>query len=231
LWHFDEFEGDTVFHDDCGFNNTLIAYNGALTTGGGRPGLLNQIMIIPDNASLNLGQTKQFMAIGYDQGDKEVPITPIWTATGGTITFKDDSVKKTMLGDSVTALYTALESGNHIVVCTDSTSGIADTARVNVIRTGVLSNVVSPDEFKLFQNYPNPFRTETKIHFSVKKNCHVYLKVVDLLGQEIAVLANSQFIAGMHEVVFNGKEFPSGLYYYRISMNGFYDTKKMILLD
>jgi hypothetical protein len=230
LWHFDELEGDTVFHDDCGYNNLLIGYNGAHASGGGNLGLLNQIIITPDNASLYIGQSQQFSAIGYDQGDNEVSITPIWTATGGTIATGESTVKKTLHDNSVSAVYTALETGNHIVVCTDSSSGIADTAQVSVISTGVLSDVVSPDEFKLFQNHPNPFNTETTIHFNVKQNCHVYMNVVDLLGREIAVLANSQFTPGIHEIVFNGRELPPGLYYYTIRMNSFYDMKRMVLI-
>lgn len=85
--------------------------------------------------------------------------------------------------------------------------------------------------FSLYQNYPNPFSKETLIRFEVEKTCHIILKVFDFHGREIAELANSQFSPGMHEVVFDGQGLRSGLYFYTIRMKGFYDMKKMILME
>ena len=195
------------------------------------PPHLASIIVSPSNVNLQVGGTQEFTATGKDQyGTNYDEFTPEWTATGGTITPGGDNPIKTLPSDSFTAIYTALETGDHIVVCTDSASGIADTAQVHVTSSGILPNGELPDKFILFQNFPNPFNSETTIHFNVKQTCHVSLKVVNLLGREIAVLANSRFTPGIHEVVFDGRELSSGLYFYTIRMKGFYDIKKMILM-
>jgi hypothetical protein len=100
-----------------------------------------------------------------------------------------------------------------------------------------------PDNFFLFQNYPNSFNPSTKIKFTIQippvssplvkgrtKEGFVSLKVYDVLGNEIATLVNEEKPAGTYEVEFNGAGLTSGIYYYRLESNGFVQTKKMILL-
>lgn len=83
--------------------------------------------------------------------------------------------------------------------------------------------------YGLFQNYPNPFNPETVIRYSINDNRFVTLKVFDILGNEIRTLVNGIQRAGSHEVIFNGKELASGIYYYRLDTEGYSETKKMIL--
>lgn len=85
-------------------------------------------------------------------------------------------------------------------------------------------------DFSLMQNYPNPFNPNTKITFDMKKESKVSLKVYDALGREIAVLINEIKPAGHHTVNFDGKDFTSGVYFYKLNIDGFVQTKKMILL-
>lgn len=95
--------------------------------------------------------------------------------------------------------------------------------------------VGAPAEFYLTQNYPNPFNPSTTINIqsaegSLKYN-NVSLKVYDVLGNEIAVLINGKLPAGYYEVEFNGADFPSGMYLYKLEANGkLIDTKRMMLL-
>ena len=88
-----------------------------------------------------------------------------------------------------------------------------------------------PVRFELFQNYPNPFNPETTISFTVKIGCHVTLKVFNLLGREVAVPVNKQLEPGLYKVKFLGRDLPSGLYFYTIRMNDFFDVKKMVILE
>ncbi|MBC8185343.1 Ig-like domain-containing protein [candidate division KSB1 bacterium] len=181
------------------------------------PWELKIIDVTPPEVTLNVNDQQQFLANGYDTQGNEIPITPAWSASGGSIT--------------PGGLYTATTVGDFIVTASVEDDSVTGTASVHVTSTGVLPNGELPDKFELFQNFPNPFNPETTIGFNVKITCHVSLKVVGLLGQEIAVLANSQFTPGMHEVKFDGQELPSGLYFYEIRMKGFYDIKKMLLLE
>lgn len=90
------------------------------------------------------------------------------------------------------------------------------------------SNIVT--EYLLEQNYPNPFNPLTAIFYSVKDAGLVSLKVFDILGREVAVLVNDIKDAGNHSVEFNASDLPSGVYIYTLQVNGYTNSKKMLLL-
>jgi hypothetical protein len=95
-----------------------------------------------------------------------------------------------------------------------------------------------PKEFSLSQNYPNPFNPSTKIKFEIPLSPlsergvggFVTLKIYDLLGREVATLVNEQLQPGKYEVDFDGTNYPSGVYIYRLQSDTFTDSRKMILL-
>jgi photosystem II stability/assembly factor-like uncharacterized protein len=80
------------------------------------------------------------------------------------------------------------------------------------------------------QNYPNPFNPATVISFQVKMNSKVTLRIYDAMGREIQTLMNENMQPGMYDVKFDGSQLPSGVYYYKMVMDGFTETKKMILI-
>jgi len=95
---------------------------------------------------------------------------------------------------------------------------------------GVTQTSIQPLSFHLSQNYPNPFNPETTIRFDVKERTRVVLKVYDMMGREVLTLVDSEYDQGRHHITFNSSRVTSGLYFYRIRMGDFCDTKKMILL-
>ncbi|MBL1213142.1 MAG: T9SS type A sorting domain-containing protein [Ignavibacteriae bacterium] len=95
---------------------------------------------------------------------------------------------------------------------------------------GVNDDLGIPDEFQLNQNYPNPFNPTTNISFSLPSNADVKLTVFSLLGQEVAVLADGLYNAGLHTVSFDAANLNSGIYLYKIESNTFSMTRKMLLL-
>jgi hypothetical protein len=100
-----------------------------------------------------------------------------------------------------------------------------------------LSNMI-PEYYSLQQNYPNPFNPTTKIKFTVANgfpirtfgNDKVVLKVLDVLGREVATLVNEKLNPGTYEVTFDGSNYPSGVYFYQLRNENFIETKKLILL-
>ena len=95
-------------------------------------------------------------------------------------------------------------------------------------------DVPAPVEFALDQNYPNPFNPSTKIAFRLAVDSKVTLKVFDILGQEVATLLNTNFVAGGHSVTFDASALNSGVYLYRLESTGVDGSnniavKKMIL--
>lgn len=87
-----------------------------------------------------------------------------------------------------------------------------------------------PNKFDLSQNYPNPFNPSTNIRYDIPKNSFVQLIVFDLLGRKIETLVNEKQTTGIYEVSFNGGNMTSGIYFYKLSADGFSETKKMMLL-
>ena len=87
-----------------------------------------------------------------------------------------------------------------------------------------------PTDFRLYQNYPNPFNPATTIQYSIPERCNVSIKVYDLLGKEVALLADGQKNRGTYKINFTSNELASGVYIYRIIAGSFNGTKKMLLL-
>ncbi len=99
----------------------------------------------------------------------------------------------------------------------------------------VIKVEIVPAKFELYQNYPNPFNPLTKIQYQATIYSYITLKVYDVLGNEVATLVDEYKPAGSYEVEFNSsfgiKHLVSGIYFYRIKVGSFIQTKKMILLQ
>ncbi len=90
--------------------------------------------------------------------------------------------------------------------------------------------IIVPTEITLFQNYPNPFNPSTKISYQLPNRAQVTLRVFDLLGREVKTLANEEKQAGYYETEFDASNLSSGVYLYRISINDFVKTMKMMVV-
>ena len=95
---------------------------------------------------------------------------------------------------------------------------------------GVESEITVPEEYVLYQSYPNPFNPSTTIKYSVPNSEVVSLKVYDILGREVAVLLDEYKTAGTYSIDFNASRFASGVYFYQLNSGSFVETKKMILM-
>ena len=85
-------------------------------------------------------------------------------------------------------------------------------------------------EYALHQNYPNPFNPETNITFDLVENGNVTLSVYNLMGQQVATLVNGLQEAGRHTISFDATSLPSGVYLYKLDVNGLSFDKKMVLM-
>ena len=85
-------------------------------------------------------------------------------------------------------------------------------------------------DFRLSQNFPNPFNPSTTIEFDLPKSEFVELKVYNILGKEVSTLVSNKLNQGNHTYTFDGRNLASGIYYYQIEAGDFHQVKKMILL-
>ncbi|MBS1552054.1 MAG: T9SS type A sorting domain-containing protein, partial [Bacteroidetes bacterium] len=90
--------------------------------------------------------------------------------------------------------------------------------------------------FRLFQNFPNPFNPETKINYELLSDAKIVMRIYDINGKELLTLLNEKQSPGLHTVNFSGKNLTSGVYFYKLtatSLNSsltFSETRKMLLV-
>ena len=161
-----------------------------------------------------------------------------------------DNLNGTIIGLNGTILHTT-DGGNNWLQCesvtrntlrgicfTDSNNGTVIGEEGTLLHTtngGISFINVSPTSsrsvnFELFQNYPNPFNPETTIDYQLPHTGLVILKIYDILGREIKTLINETQIAGKHSVSFTAGQLSNGVYFYQLSLDGFRNVKKMLLL-
>ncbi|MDO8469573.1 MAG: T9SS type A sorting domain-containing protein [bacterium] len=110
----------------------------------------------------------------------------------------------------------------------DGTRNEVEPIQINMGPTSVAE--VVPLEFALEQNYPNPFNPSTTIRFTVPVTGPVTLKVYDLVGREVAMLADEVMQAGAYERTFDASGLASGVYVYRLQSGGNVATQRMTLM-
>jgi hypothetical protein len=138
----------------------------------------------------------------------------VWSQTSNSWQLVNASVNTS----TKTVTFTSSTLGNYYAL-TGSTS-VTEVSEANSIPTGYL----------LQQNYPNPFNPTTVISYSLPVAGNVSLKIYDILGNEVAKLAQGYKNAGNYTVIFDGKNLASGIYLYRLESGNFVAVKKLTLI-
>lgn len=143
------------------------------------------------------------------------------TVVAGRFFFKRDANNRS----SLTLDYTCLQC--HTTKTIAWANQYAPQMHERIISTK--ENVSGPSAYTLTQNYPNPFNPSTLIKFALPQTTKVTLKVYSTTGQLVQTLIDGEMNNGWHEVKFDGKNFASGVYIYRIQTSDFSYSRKMIL--
>ncbi len=133
----------------------------------------------------------------------------------------------TIVSDSLATI--SLASGNSMFVSLARKAGTT-TNNLGTLSAVKAINNSSPSSYNLSQNYPNPFNPSTEINFSIAKSGFVKLVVYNVLGKVVSTLADGEMASGSYHVNFNALNLSSGVYFYTITVNGFSQTRKMMLL-
>jgi choice-of-anchor B domain-containing protein len=116
------------------------------------------------------------------------------------------------------------------IICSNKETGLWVLGLT--VPVGVNNSQSVVNKFKLEQNFPNPFNPVTKIKYSISgAGANVKLALYDIRGREVKVLVNGYKKAGSHSIEFNSTGFASGIYFYKLNVEGKYsEVRKMILI-
>lgn len=98
--------------------------------------------------------------------------------------------------------------------------------RITLVRSN--NEVINPDHFQLFQNFPNPFNRSTTINFYSPQPEYITIKLYNIAGQEIETLVAAEVSAGRHEINWTANNLASGVYIYKMQAGKFSYKKKLI---
>ncbi|MCX6155161.1 MAG: T9SS type A sorting domain-containing protein [Candidatus Kapabacteria bacterium] len=202
-------------------DNYSISSAVAKLTVNSKPSIITQTTGIIE---LNLGDP---LSLLIKAGVNTLPLSYKWYLNGVEIlNATNDYYTKTKI--------TAQDTGNYICKVINSCGDVQSvpiSVKLEIIGSDNENNETSTDYY-LYPCTPNPFDDYTNIKFQLPQVGIVKLTISDISGRELLVLADKQFDAGTNEIKFKAGDYnlTNGTYFYSISVNGFKDTKKMILM-
>ena len=171
------------------------------------------------------------------------PYFDILLTNNGDGTFIDSSsLLPTNLDSSVSCALFDHQNDNDIDILIANTGSTVGEVGQNLLYHNTLNPTSIEDNYndisnvlKLSQNYPNPFNPTTTINYSLKENSKVSLKIYNIKGQKVKILVNEILPAGEYSAIWNGKDsngnqVSSGIYFYKLNVNGKTEAVKKCLL-
>jgi hypothetical protein len=244
-------DGDSLWSHDCGawctasVQSVITTYDGGLAICGS----CNDMFLALLDSSGNHLLTRRYefdssfamsLCQTYDSGFVLVGRLPVGVDTVNTSqliiirTEPDADVKWVKYwggGDSVcaNAVLQDIDSGFVIAGRWNHNSWYVVKLAAESLPISERIDAFSPESISI-SSFPNPFNPSTTLSFSLPHEARARIAVFDLLGREVAVLADERFTAGEHHVTFNGSSLPSGLYFARLQSGDYIATHKLLLL-
>ena len=178
--------------------------------------------VVAGNARLNWAANtepdlKQYVI--YKSSTPNIPdAAPIYATTTDTA-----YVDATALG--TTPVYYAVKAED----LHGNLSAKSDEVKISLVGVEVTDSGI-PNAYSLGQNYPNPFNPSTTIEYTIKQAGEVTLRVMNVLGEEVATIESGYKPAGRYRVTFDASRLASGVYVYQVRSGDFVDAKRMVLV-
>lgn len=174
-----------------------------------------------DSTTIFTGTSLNF----YDQSSYQ-PIAWAWSFPGAETTFSTDKNPENIVYNTPGTYEVSLIATNAL-----GSDTLIKSCYIEVIEVVFVNDDgILPEEFILYQNYPNPFNPVTSISWQSPVSGWQTLIVYDVLGTEVATIVSEEKPAGSYEVNFDASGLTSGIYFYRLQVGNFVETKKMTLL-
>ncbi len=199
--------------NDVYSNITVVDSGGIVTTSLSRPSTFaSKVLSEWNGEALDFDGDEHYELIASFQGNVDSTTTTTYTYSG---TAWDTTVTK------------SLNTKNWIIMHLESTAG-------GIVGTEV--SFITPDDYKLLPNFPNPFNPTTNIEYILPLQKKVTVRIYNMLGQVVRTLVNNELKpVGHHSVQWNGlndtgMKVASGAYIYSLEWGNFRKTNKMMLL-
>ncbi len=185
----------------------------------------------PDSEPISLLVSTGSDTFYYDTFAEANPGANGYTIPAGAPTSRIDYIFYRNTGNAAidTSLIVMDETYDNSHYCSDHL-GVMTVFSLDDSKTGGTNQGYLPEEFELFQNYPDPFNQQTTISYFLPRSTPLRIDVWDILGRNITTLVEENHSVGFYSVTWNAELYSSGVYFYRMSSENFTATKRCILL-
>lgn len=177
------------------------------------PGDTNVVRVLDSGTQNIFGKSRKYMTF-YN---KEFPTTLYWID---------------QITDSMGITFSQIEPGYQLYLV----GAVIESVRYGVVMSVEAMKEVIPKDFKLFQNFPNPFNPSTTIYVRLPEGEPFRLLIFNVLGQRVRTLYTGRGNGDTQKILWDGKNdvglrVSSGVYFYQIRSEGFSATKQMLLVQ
>ena len=123
-----------------------------------------------------------------------------------------------------------VSSNNLLNLVSDTAIPTWENLTIHNLNSLVSNSNMLPIDYSVSNAYPNPFNPSTSIDFSIPVDSNVLIKIYDMQGRQVALVANQEYSAGYHTATWNANEFSSGIYFVKLISENFTDTQKIMLI-
>jgi hypothetical protein len=228
---------EELFVASDGADGLSLYVGGLFTAAGGQP--INHIARWDGTTWHPLGTGLEWAAFGLDMRDGLLHVGGNFTTAGGVavngLATWDGSSWAAYAGNAPVQTNMVLLDGDDLYICGAANLNTCVTSYNFAHHTRTVTSDVDPRSLPsaagiLAQNAPNPFNPQTEIAFRLDRNAHTVLRVYDARGRAVTTLVDGDMAAGDHTVHFDGKGLASGLYVYRLEIDGVAQARKMMLV-
>ena len=179
----------------------------------------------------------QYMRMVAPLGDQESkPFDlKLQATTGSSVTLEASDLPETVSSDFGVVLVETQTGTSYdlrrgsATIPVNSESGMV-SLRVHLGSKEAVQKQSAPEQTKLLPNYPNPFTQQTTIEYTLSEQTDVTVRVYNVLGQQVATLAQEPKSAGTHRLEWNGGTLPSGTYFVRLKAGGNTHTQQITIV-
>lgn len=194
---------------------------------------INLLQARAGGEAINLDDDKIMIIGGYNEAHGALSTVEVFTATPDIISIKLGPPLNFARRDLI-----AVRFKNTIYVFggeNASRKNVAQVEKLNLITDVETDEPEVVNDFKLNNNYPNPFNPSTTISFKIGKKSNVSLDIYSILGEHVVTISNQEYLPGEYNVTWNGRDkngnlVNSGIYIYKLTTEFYIDSKKMVML-